>query len=86
MTKIYNLNDPGWGRDNKGSGNQNEPPRRPDNQDSPPDLDEVWRDFNKRLGSMFGKKGEAINRRRLQVVPVPPSNYPKALLSFLLGF
>lgn len=57
MTKIYNLNDPGWGRDNKGSGNQNQPPRRPDNQDSPPDLDEVWRDFNKRLGSMFGKKG-----------------------------
>lgn len=67
MTKIYNLNDPGWGRDNKGSGNQNQPPRRPDNQDSPPDLDEVWRDFNKRLGSIFGKKGGGNNN------PPPPT-------------
>src|SRR3546814_10024216 len=24
--------------------------------DGPPDLDEVWRDFNNRLGSLFGRK------------------------------
>ncbi|KAA1288798.1 FtsH protease activity modulator HflK [Alcaligenes faecalis] len=53
--KIFNLNDPGWGRDSGKNGS--EPPRRPEKQDGPPDLDEVWRDFNSRLGSLFGKKG-----------------------------
>ncbi|MCQ9616724.1 FtsH protease activity modulator HflK [Paenalcaligenes niemegkensis] len=55
MSRIYNLNDPGWGRNGDKSGDQ--PPRRPESKpDGPPDLDEVWRDFNKRLGSMFGRK------------------------------
>ncbi len=43
------LNDPGWGNDpNRGGGGRN-------NQ-GPPDLDELWRDFNKRLTGMLGKK------------------------------
>lgn len=43
------LNDHGWGNDpNRGGGGRN-------NQ-GPPDLDELWRDFNKRLGGMLGKK------------------------------
>src|SRR5690606_8755773 len=46
--------DPGWGRG--GSGNDSEPPRRPNQGGGPPDLDEVWRDFNNRLGAMFGRK------------------------------
>lgn len=50
---MFNLNDPGWGR---GSNNGSEPPRRPNKGDGPPDLDEVWRDFNNRLGSLFGRK------------------------------
>jgi membrane protease subunit HflK len=25
--------------------------------DGPPDLDELWRDFNRRLGGLFGNKG-----------------------------
>lgn len=53
MSKIFNLNDPGWGR---GNNNGSEPPRRPNQGDGPPDLDEVWRDFNNRLGSLFGRK------------------------------
>jgi membrane protease subunit HflK len=67
MSKIFNLNDPGWGRGSGGSGNNNgangggnngnEPPRRPGGKgDGPPDLDEVWRDFNNRLGSLFGRR------------------------------
>jgi modulator of FtsH protease HflK len=44
------LNDPRWGNqgnDNKGGGNQ-----------GPPDLEEVWRDVNRRLAALFGgKKG-----------------------------
>lgn len=58
MSKLFNLNDPGWGRGKGGS----EPPRQPDNNQgnnngAPPDLDEVWRDFNNRVGSLFGRKG-----------------------------
>lgn len=57
MSKIFNLNDPGWGRGKGG----NEPPRQPENNQGnnsgPPDLDEVWRDFNNRVGSLFGRKG-----------------------------
>ncbi len=52
ISKIFNLNDPGWGRGNN-NGN-NEPPRRPG--EGPPDLDEVWRDFNSRIGALFGRK------------------------------
>ena len=37
------LNDPQWGK--KGGGN------------GPPDLDELWRNFNQKLNSMFGKRG-----------------------------
>lgn len=37
------LNDPQWGR--KGGGN------------GPPDLDELWRNFNQKLNGMFGRKG-----------------------------
>ncbi len=40
---LMSLNDPQWG--NKGS-----------NQ-GPPDLEDLWRDFNRRLSAMFGKRG-----------------------------
>jgi len=35
------------------------PPRqqRPQGNDGPPDLDELWRDFNRRLNRLFGKTG-----------------------------
>jgi membrane protease subunit HflK len=44
------LNDPNWGRGSRGpqgpgGGNQ-----------GPPDLDELWRNFNRRLGELFGKR------------------------------
>ncbi len=41
------LNDPQWGK--KGG-----------NNDGPPDLDEMWRNFNKKLNGLFGKKGGGI--------------------------
>ncbi|WP_342617450.1 FtsH protease activity modulator HflK [Rhodoferax sp. GW822-FHT02A01] len=35
------------------------PDRRPSSANSgPPDLDELWRDFNRKLGSLFGAKGK----------------------------
>src|SRR3954469_12139765 len=46
------LNDPNWGRGGNrgpqgpGGGNQ-----------GPPDLDELWRNFNRRLNELFGRRG-----------------------------
>lgn len=40
------LNDPQWGRRGGGGGN-----------DGPPDLDEMWRNFNQKLNSIFGRRG-----------------------------
>ncbi|MEI7446319.1 MAG: FtsH protease activity modulator HflK, partial [Burkholderiales bacterium] len=58
------LNDPGWGRSGS-SGQNDERSQRPGDDrnrpgggnDGPPDLDELWRDFNRRLNRMFGKGG-----------------------------
>ncbi|MBB4012472.1 FtsH protease activity modulator HflK [Niveibacterium umoris] len=44
------LNDPRWGNNNQGGGD------RGGNQ-GPPDLEEVWRDVNRRLSGLFGRKG-----------------------------
>jgi modulator of FtsH protease HflK len=33
-----------------------EPKRAQDNQEGPPDLDEMWREFNRRLNRLFGRK------------------------------
>ena len=45
---LMSLNDPQWGN-NKGS-----------NQ-GPPDLEDLWRDFNRRLSGLFGRKGGGGN-------------------------
>ena len=54
---FMSLNDPQWG--NRGGNDGDKPngggPRRPN--DGPPDLEELWRDFNRKLTGMFGKKG-----------------------------
>ncbi len=58
---VLSLNDPGWGRSGSGGSNddRSDRPQRPGggNNDGPPDLDELWRDFNRRLNRMFGKGG-----------------------------
>ncbi|HET8702731.1 MULTISPECIES: FtsH protease activity modulator HflK [Castellaniella] len=55
LMKLFNLNDPGWGR---GGQNQDDDSRgKPDQPSGPPDLDEVWRDFSKRLNGLFGRRG-----------------------------
>lgn len=55
VRSIFSLNDPGWGR---GGGGDQRPPQRPGG-DGPPDLDELWRDFNRRLNGMFRRGGGA---------------------------
>jgi membrane protease subunit HflK len=48
------LNDPNWGRQ---GGN-----RGPGGNQGPPDLDELWRNFNRRLNELFGRRGGGGDR------------------------
>lgn len=58
IRNVFSLNDPGWGRSGSSGQNDERPSQRPGgNNDGPPDLDELWRDFNRRLNRMFGKGG-----------------------------
>ena len=60
------LNDPRWGgqggsdgdrgRDDGNRNDDNRGDRNRGNNQGPPDLEEVWRDFNQRLTGMFGGK------------------------------
>lgn len=85
ISKIFNLNDPGWGRGgrNEGGRNDDDTSQRPRNNDGPPDLDEVWRDFNNRIGSLFGnKRGGGPRGPRSGGgggMPALPSGSPKLL-------
>ena len=54
----FSLNDPRWGRGpENGEPAQSQDNKRP--SDGPPDLDQLWRDFNQRLNRLFGKRGGA---------------------------
>ena len=73
---IFNLNDPRWGRDEdksasdgsrpEGSRDDRQPPKPPSRpqgpNQGPPDLDELWRDFNRKLGNLFGGAKNGGNR------------------------
>ncbi len=77
LKRMFNLNDSRWGRSGEKSDEtgkpgegaaDTEPPkqpvpdRRPASASSgPPDLDELWRDFNRKLGSLFGGKPGGSN-------------------------
>lgn len=60
----FSLNDPQWGRgsqddnrQNNGNNGEKRPEKPSGNNDGPPDLDQLWRDFNQRLSGLFGRKG-----------------------------
>src|SRR5687768_6055370 len=48
---MFNLNDPRWGR---GEDKNDQRPEGKGPNQGPPDLDELWRDFNRKLGGLFG--------------------------------
>jgi len=74
---MFNLNDPRWGRGDDSNGAEQRPdPERPpaDNPQGqrgrepsggaqPPDLDELWRDLNRKLGGLFGGRGSGGDGR-----------------------
>ncbi|MDR6583013.1 membrane protease subunit HflK [Herbaspirillum frisingense] len=60
------MNDPQWGRgsqndnrenQNNGSNGDKRPEKPSGNNDGPPDLDQLWRDFNQRIAGLLGRKG-----------------------------
>jgi membrane protease subunit HflK len=59
MRALLSLNDPRWGRGDGNGDRQrpNDPKRPPKDGEGPPDLDEMWREFNRRLSQIFGRKG-----------------------------
>ena len=67
---MFNLNDPRWGRGEGGESGQepqrpaepNRPQRPQAGAGGPPDLDELWRDFNQKLGQIFGGRGGGGSR------------------------
>ncbi|MBY0453924.1 MAG: FtsH protease activity modulator HflK [Burkholderiaceae bacterium] len=75
MREMFNLNDPRWGRgDAKSSDDKppeaDRPPQSPSGQrgrdtgpagGQPPDLDELWRDLNRKLVGLFGTKNGGGN-------------------------
>ena len=46
------LNDPRWGKDDKPQANEGKKP----GEGGPPDMEQLWRDFNQRLNNLFGQK------------------------------
>lgn len=92
---AFNLNDGRWGRDessqskpdthNSTPPEDNKPPQQPPPNNNrptgngPPDLDELWRDFNKKLSGFFGppKKGGGGAE--------PPVGGKPPILNFNLG-
>lgn len=50
----FSLNDPRWGRSSQDDKNQMQNNKKPG--EGPPDLDQLWRDFNQRIASLFGGK------------------------------
>ena len=61
------LNDPNWGRGSRGPDGSRGGPGG--GNQGPPDLDELWRNFNRRLSELFGRR----RRDGGDEPPTPPS-------------
>ena len=52
LKPLLSLNDPQWGR-----GSKDDKPEGKKPEDGPPELDQLWRDFNQSISRMFGRDG-----------------------------
>ena len=57
LSMSFNLNDPGWGKKPQNDEGSQEPKRPQQDPNSPPDLDQVWSDVEKKFKSLFGGGG-----------------------------
>src|SRR6185503_19613226 len=67
-SSSMSLNDPNWGRGSRGPDGSRGGPGG--GNQGPPDLDELWRNFNRRLAELFGRR-----RRGGDEPPRPPSSW-----------
>src|SRR5699024_5629309 len=84
---VYN-HCPGWGSCEDEKDDADRPPNQPEGkQEGPPDLDEVWRDFNRRLSSLFGNKKNKPPRPPAGGGGRPrlPKGSPKIFLALLIA-
>ncbi|MCC7006804.1 MAG: protease modulator HflK, partial [Ottowia sp.] len=56
LRALFSLGDPLWGRGARDKEKDAENRSRSERPQGPPDLDEVWRDFNNKLNGLFGRK------------------------------
>src|SRR5471032_2921972 len=65
---VFSINDPRWGRGDGNGDAKSQDPKRPQEQkrpskdndgEGPPDLDEMWRDFNKKLAGCSARNRQA---------------------------
>lgn len=56
MRALFSLNDFRWGRTPKSDGEKAPPRSHAERPPTPPDLDELWREFNGKLNAFFGRK------------------------------
>jgi modulator of FtsH protease HflK len=95
---MFNLNDPRWGRSDEKNPQDPAPPESKPQQDAeprqpsrgsqqagPPDLDELWRDFNRKLGQMFGQRGAPQGPGGGGSAGGPGGNMPSFLKNLGLG-
>lgn len=93
IQNVFNLNDPRWGRGGDADGNKSEPsnhgsspgssgPNKGRGSGQPPDLDELWRDLNQKLGRLLGDSG---GRKRPPGSTPPESSTGNLGLGLALG-
>lgn len=58
----FSLNDPKWGRNSPVDENKNHMQNDKNPNNGPPDLDQLWRDFNQRLNRFLGRKTDGGSR------------------------
>ena len=54
----FSLNDPKWGRNSRSDEKKNHMQNDKNPNNGPPDLDQLWRDFNQRLNRFLGRKND----------------------------
>jgi modulator of FtsH protease HflK len=82
---LMSLNDPQWG--SRGDGQQDKSqdrPKKPGGEQGPPDLEELWRDFNKKLSSLFDKKKQGGGGEPQR--PLTPNEIDPKMLKGGIGF
>ncbi|HEX7386184.1 MAG TPA: FtsH protease activity modulator HflK [Castellaniella sp.] len=80
---LFNLNDPGWGRNGQNSDDDSR--NKPGSAGGPPDLDQVWRDFNKRIMGLLGRGGGGRGPRPpVGGLPHLPGPSPRFVLVLVL--